>query len=646
MSERDREMKHIILGTAGHVDHGKTALIKAITGVDTDRLREEKERGITIELGFASLTVEGGERLGVIDVPGHEKFVRHMVSGATGIDLVLLVIAADEGIMPQTREHVDICSLLGVRHGVVALTKIDLVDKEWLSLVSEDVRMFLKGTFLEEAPIVPFSSVSGEGLSELVSVIGDIAAKVSERRDSGLFRLPMDRVFTMKGFGTVVTGTLISGQVKVGETVEILPKRVPTKVRGIQVHGESMELADAGQRTAVNLQGIERDVCERGNVLVHPGIFHPSNRMDVFFRYLPASEKKLKNRALVRFHTGTCEIMARVILPREEIEPGEQVPAQLLLESPTVVMGGDRFVIRSYSPVRTIGGGEILDPVADKRRKIHSAVSDEREILYSGTDEAKIFLLVERSGFNGIALSRLSVRTGRSVCDLGRVLDRLVEREDIVVLEKGETRMISRSVYRTLCERILNAIETYHEKYPLKEGIQKEELKSTVGSHLDPRLFNMALKALEKEGRIAAERDSVRMAGRRVDLGGRLEDLKEQIDEIYRKSKLTPPSAREVVERCGDRKSDAESVMQLMLREGTLLKIAEDMYFHRDAVKKLKEDYTEELLKEGKATPSSFKKLTGLSRKYIIPLMEYFDTVKLTIRVGDHRTLRDHRPGS
>ncbi len=378
-------MKHIILGTAGHVDHGKTSLVKALTGVDTDRLKEEKERGITIELGFASLPLKNGDALGVVDVPGHEKFVKHMVAGATGIDMVLLVIAADEGVMPQTSEHLDICTLLGIKTGIIALTKIDMVDPDWLSLVQDDIREFMKTTFLADAPLIPVSAVTGQGLAELTAAIEEMASRIGERRDSGLFRIPVDRVFTMKGFGSVVTGTLVSGSVNVGDTVEVLPRRIHAKVRGIQVHNEAQECAEAGQRTAINLQGVDRAALERGDVVAHPGIFESSQRLDVRLEYLGGAGRVLKNRALTRFHTGTSEIMARVVLiDREELQPGQKVYAQLLLEDPVVAMGRDRFVIRSYSPIRTVGGGEILDPDAIKQKKTKDRFSVELEMLMHG----------------------------------------------------------------------------------------------------------------------------------------------------------------------------------------------------------------------------------------------------------------------
>ena len=378
-------MKHIVMGTAGHVDHGKTALIKRLTGVDTDRLKEEKERGITIELGFASLSLPDGRVLGVVDVPGHERFVRNMVAGAAGIDLVVMVIAADEGVMPQTREHLQICTLLGIRKGFVALTKIDMVDEEWLTLVREDVREFLRGTFLEDAPVVPVSSLTGAGFPELIETIARVADEVEEAADVGLFRLPVDRVFTMKGFGTVVTGTLTSGRVTTGEEVEIYPAGLRARVRGIQVHNQPVDTAEAGQRTAVNLQGVDRAVIERGYLLAGKGALAVSQRLDCLYRHLAGAARKLKNRALVRLHTGTSEVMARMILlDRDELEPGEEANAQLVLDAPLAVVAGDRFVVRSYSPVTTVGGGVILDPLSAKHKRFAQEVLEEFRLLSGG----------------------------------------------------------------------------------------------------------------------------------------------------------------------------------------------------------------------------------------------------------------------
>ena len=365
-------MKQIILGTAGHIDHGKTSLIKALSGIDADRLKEEKERGITIELGFAHMALPSGELLGIVDVPGHEKFVKNMVAGATGIDIVVMVIAADEGVMPQTREHMEICTLLGVQHGMVVLTKVDMVDDEWLELVMEDVREFIQGTFLENAPILAVSSVNGQGIPEFIAQLDKLSQKVPERSASSIFRLPIDRVFTMKGFGTVITGTLISGHVNVGDPIMVYPWEITSKVRGIQVHNHSVNIAEAGMRTAINFQGLEKTAIQRGEVLSSPGALKSSYMVDVSLHFLSSNPKSIKNRTLVRFHTGTSEILGNLILlDSEELSPGDTAVAQLRLNTPVALVKEDRFVIRSYSPIRTIGGGEVLNPIPKKHKRLN-----------------------------------------------------------------------------------------------------------------------------------------------------------------------------------------------------------------------------------------------------------------------------------
>ncbi len=637
-------MKHIILGTAGHIDHGKTALIKAITGVNTDRLKEEQERGITIELGFASHTLENGQRIGIVDVPGHEKFVKNMVAGAGGIDLVVLVIAADEGVMPQTREHLDICTLLGIKIGIVALTKIDLVEGEWIDLVTDDVREFLEGTFMEESPIVPLSAVTGEGLPEFLSVLEEMASEIPARADADLFRLPVDRVFTMKGFGTVVTGTLVSGRVNVGEAVEILPRRATAKIRGIQVHNDAVTVAEAGQRTAINLQGVEKSQVLRGNILAHPGTYVPSNRFDILFTYLSGTDKKLKNRTLVRFHSGTSEIISRIILiGKDEMEPGETGYAQVILAAPTVTMAGDRFVMRSYSPVRTIGGGEILDPLPQKHKRFSDSIMNDFDVLCDGTDPERVSIILNRAGLAGISSQEIILRTGIKLKALNKILEEMFSKREAVLLNRGEQRVVSSSVYGTLREKILSEIEKYHDKFPLKEGLSKEELRTTLGPLVDPGFFNMVIKNLAKDENIVIDRENVRISGHAVNLKGDLEELRKEIEKLYLELKLTPPSTKETVEKFADRRDQARNILKVMLNEGVLVKVSEEMYFHKDVLGNLREDYRTFLLKEGESTPASFRDMTGLSRKFIIPLMEYFDATKLTIRVADHRVLRERK---
>jgi len=637
-------MKHLVMGTAGHVDHGKTALIKSLTGVDTDRLKEEKERGITIELGFASLTLPDGRTLGVVDVPGHERFVRNMVAGAAGIDLVVLVIAADEGVMPQTREHLHICTLLGIRKGFVALTKIDMVDEEWLELVREDVRMFLRGTFLEDAPVVPVSSLTGAGFPELLLTIGKTADEVEEGADVGLFRLPVDRVFTIKGFGTVVTGTLVSGKVGTGEEVEISPVGLRARVRGIQVHNRSVETAEAGQRTAINLQGIDREMVERGYVLTGPGSLTASQRLDCVYRHLSGAGRKLKNRTLVRFHTGTSEVMARMILlDRDELEPGEECCSQLVLEAPLTAVAGDRFVVRSYSPVTTIGGGVIVDPLPAKHKRSSAGVLREFQRLAGGEDEEKTAVILERAGIGGITEKLLVVRTGIRGRELRRRLEGMFSAKRVVLVDRDEMRVLSCPVYEAFQAEILRQLRGYHERYPLQEGLSREELRTTLGmgDGVGQKIFTMALRDLDKREEISAEKEMIRLTGHRVHLKGEMEELREELSIVYRDGGLAPPTVREVLERFSDRKKEIAILIQVMTREGVLVRISEDLNFHRDALAKLREDYRRLLIRDVQATPASFKELTGLSRKFIIPLMEYFDMTKLTMRAGDHRILRE-----
>ena len=638
-------MKHIVMGTAGHVDHGKTALIKRLTGVDTDRLKEEKERGITIELGFASLALPGGRTLGVVDVPGHERFVRNMVAGAAGIDLVVLVIAADEGVMPQTREHLQICTLLGIRKGFVALTKVDMVDGEWLKLIHDDVREFLRGTFLEEAPVVPVSSLTGEGFPELLRTIERAADEVEEAADVGLFRLPVDRVFTMKGFGTVVTGTLISGKVATGQEVEVSPIGLRARVRGIQVHNRSVETAEAGQRTAVNLQGIERAAIERGHLLAGPDTMVPSQRLDVVYRHLAGAGRKMKHRTLVRLHTGTSEVMARLILlDRDEMEPGAEGYAQLVLERPLAAVAGDRFVIRSYSPVTTIGGGGIVDPLPAKHKRSAEAVLQEFRRLAGGQEAERVATVLARAGIGGITEPRLIVRTGIRGKELRRILEGMFSAKEAVLVDREEMRILSQPAYGDLQAGILRELQAYHERFPLKDGLSREELRTMrLGERVGLKIFGMALRDLEKKGSIIAERENIRLTGHRVQLKEEMGNLREELSGVYREGGLAPPTLREILERFSDRKKEVASLIQVMTREGDLVRISEDLNFHRDALAALREDYRRLLLREGQATPASFKELTGLSRKFIIPLMEYFDMTRLTMRAGDHRILRERQ---
>lgn len=635
-------MKSFVLGTAGHVDHGKTSLIKALTGVDTDRLKEEKQRGITIELGFASIDLPSGQKLGIVDVPGHEKFIKNMVAGAAGIDLVMMVIAADEGVMPQTREHLHICSLLGISNGLVALTKTDMVEKDWLDLVQSEVTEFLEGTFLEGAPVIPVSAVTEEGLPDLIQALDNIVGQLAEKMDDGIFRLPIDRVFTMKGFGTVVTGTLVSDHIKTGEEVLILPENIAARIRGIQVHNQSVEEAWAGQRTAINLQGIEKSIINRGNVLVRPQTVWSTQRLDVFVEYLASNPKSLKNRTLVRLHTGTSEIISRIILlEQDELAPGQKGFAQLILSTEDVVVAGDHFVLRSYSPITTIGGGLIIDPLPKKHKRLNDKIIADLNLLQTGGLEERIGVILERTGFSGINLPRLAFRLGVKAKKVREALENLFSGKKAFLLDSDDTTVISAHFFQQTEETIIRIIADYHKNNPLKAGISKEELKVSLEKAVPPKLFNIVLGSLNKKGAIVSDKDNVRLAKHQVELAGDLDSLRRDIDKIYKEAGLTPPFLKEVIAQFDAQKAKAQSLINLMLKEGDLTKINEELCFSSEILNKLRSDYKAMLIKDGKATPASFKELTGLSRKYIIPLMEYFDMNKLTVRVGDHRILRE-----
>lgn len=632
-------MKQIILGTAGHIDHGKTSLIKALTGIDTDRLKEEKTRGITIELGFSHLELPGGMLLGIVDVPGHEKFVKNMVAGATGIDLVALVIAADEGVMPQTKEHLEICQLLDIRHGLVVLTKIDMVDEEWLDLVKEDVREYLSNTFLADAPVVEVSSVTGRGLDEMVDILDTLVSGIPEKDTGHLYRLPIDRVFTMKGFGTVITGTSISGEIGNGEDVTIYPQEISSRIRGLQVHNKEVEKARAGLRTAVNLQGLEKEAIRRGDVLASKGSLRKTMMMDVSLDLLPAAARKLKNRAKARFHTGTSEIISTVVLlDKDELAQGESCFAQIRLNEPTAVLRNDRFVLRSYSPVRTIGGGVILNPLPRKKKRFSERVLSEMEILNSGDTNDIMKLFVAEGRFQGISKGELSFLVNMSRKKLEEALKPLLAKKSLILYNKEGELLIHRDLYDTAVNQILETLAEYHKKYPLKAGLQKEELRSRTAGAKNQRLFVSLVNRLIKDGTLVQEKESLRLKEHRVTLAADQEKTRKEIKEIYRKSGLQPPYFKEIKERFAG--STGPEVLEFMVKDGVLVKVKEDLYFYKESVGQLEKKLVDFLREKGEITTPQFKEMTGISRKYTIPLIEYFDRCQLTVRVGDNRVLR------
>ncbi len=640
-------MREIVLGTAGHVDHGKTSLIRALTGIDTDRLKEEKKRGITIELGFAFLDLPCGHRIGIVDVPGHEKFVKNMVAGVTGMDLLAFVIAADEGIMPQTREHFEICRLLGVRQGMVILTKIDMVEEEWLELVEEEIREFCAGSFLAQAPVIRVSSTTGEGIDEVRQVLDDFVRKQDFVEAQGPFRLPVDRVFAMKGFGAVVTGTSISGRVALGDELRFYPGDLVTKVRGLQVHSKSVEEVEAGHRTAINLQGADVGEIERGMVAAPPGALKPTYMLDCRFLYLASNAKPIKHRVRVRIHLGTAEIIGRIsLLDRDELRPGDEAGVQLLLERPAAVWPGDRYVVRSYSPVATIGGGTVLGNLSPKKRKRVSerdrnANCRVLDILENGGLEERILLFIEESGTRGLLFDDLALRLGLFGKGLKKALNDPISSRRIVVVDSASQRYLAPAVTGKVTASIVAHLTGYHRDNPLQKGLSKEELRSGLGRGIDQKLFNFCLNDLLKKETVVQEESLVRLTAHKVALRGDEKKLRNDLASWYREKGLSTATVKDTLERFHDYPDGmVKEVLALLLRDEKLIKISESLYYDATVIARLRDDLTAFIEREGEIDAPGFKNLTGLTRKFSIPILEYFDRIKLTIRVGDKRIMR------
>jgi selenocysteine-specific elongation factor len=629
------------MGTAGHIDHGKTTLVKALTGIDCDRLKEEKKRGITIELGFAFMELPGvAERLGVVDVPGHERFVKNMVAGAAGIDFVLLVVAADDGVMEQTREHLEICQLLGIDEGLVALTKIDAVDEELLELVQEDVAEFTAGTFLEDAPIIPVSSHTGEGVAELLAALAAMADRVDHAKRSDLFRLPVDRVFTMKGHGTVVTGTLVSGRVGIGEDVTIYPGRRTAKARSLQVHSASAEQALAGQRTAVNLAGVEVEEVERGDVVGHPGTLFPAESWDVELSLLASAPRALGHRKEVHFHHGTREVLARVfLLDRDELKPGETAPVQIRFPRPMVGIKDDRVVIRSFSPLRTIGGGRLLNPFGGRRRRFGEDQKSLETLARADANQA-VAIQLDMAGRHGLTLAQLKVAANLEARALDKVLADLQGKQLAFIFDKEERAYVSGKATEEMLASIVEFMAAYHATHPMKPGATRSELASTWARELRPKLLHFVIERAIKLGLLAQDDDHVRLPEHRVSLAADQEQLKESILAAYAAGESTPPNLKDVLAELDVSQKEAAGVLKLLVDEGRLVRLSGDMYYHAEALAGLVGAVRTALAERGEMGAPEFKELTGLSRKYLIPVLEYLDKAKVTVRVGDVRRLR------
>jgi selenocysteine-specific elongation factor len=630
--------RHVVVGTAGHIDHGKTSLVKALTGIDTDRLPEEKARGITIDLGFAFLEETDGLSIEIVDVPGHERFVKNMLAGVGGIDLAMLVIAADEGVMPQTREHLAICSLLHIRTGLVALTKADLVEPDWLELVKDDVATLLRGTFLAEAPVVAVSAKTGEGLAELRAALARIAATVPVRAVDQLPRLPTDRVFTVKGFGTVVTGTLVAGRLAVDDRVEIYPKGLRAKIRGLQTHGQTVTSAVAGQRTAVNLQGLERVAIDRGDVVGLADTLVPSTLVDGTLELLADAPRLLKSRDRVRFHVGTSEVMARVLLLESpQLEPGERTFARLRLEAPVVTLPGDRFVIRSYSPIVTIGGGTLLDIAPPRFKRKAPALLAHLRLLETGTPEAVVEEHVRHAGLSGMRTSALAGRVPYGPSRLRELVDALVGAGRVLAVERDW--FVHPESHGRLRERVVTVLDEFHRAHPLRPGMSREELRGRAGA-ADERVFAHLMAALDAENVVRIERDKVRRADHAVRLDPAQQRVVDAIEEAFLKMEASPPSPEEALARAGITGDEENELFQVLTEARTLIRVKESLFFHARALENIQEKLVALLRDRKEIGPADIKDLLGISRKYAIPLLEYFDARRVTQRVGERRVLR------
>ena len=631
--------RSIIVGTAGHIDHGKSSLVLKLTGTDPDRWAEEKRRGITIDLGFAHL--DSGEfRFGFVDVPGHERFVRNMLAGAGGIDIVVLVIAADESIKPQTREHFDICRLLGIERGLVALTKSDLAGPDMLGLVRLEVEEFLQGSFLDGAPIVPFSAKTGSGADEIRQALESIAAEIPGKDSARHFRLPIDRSFVMKGFGTVATGTLISGCIKSGGEVEVFPDRSRFRVRGLQVHGEKTSAAIAGQRTAVNLAGADTETLARGMVLAEPGRFEPATRFDVQAQVLP-SARALKDGARVHLHHGTADVVATLrLIEGRQAEPGTECFAQLRLNAPMLALPGDRFILRQYSPVVTIGGGRILGVSKGRYRRGDAAVRTYFETLAAGSREDILLALLGRESHGTLTAQDLVARCGWLDSEIEQAVAALEATGAVRRISVKPLTVTSEAVFGKLGQRVIATLDAFHRAQPLVEGLPKEELREKLfGSAPDP-LFDAVFSDLMDTGEIALAGDRVRRSGREVTLSREESDARQAIEQAFANAGLQVPAVDNVLAGVKVDASRARQIVQILLKEGVLVRVANGLLFHRTAIKSL-----EDLLRGYKAEKgdrinvSGFKDLAGVTRKYAIPLLEYLDRQRKTRRDRNERMI-------
>jgi len=627
----------VVIGTAGHVDHGKTSLVRALTGIDTDRLKEEQERELSIDLGFAYFDLPDGTRAGIVDVPGHERFIKNMLAGASGLDVVLLVIAADEGVMPQTQEHLDIVSLLGVQAGLIVLTKADLVDEEWLELVAEQVREAVRGTLFEAAPLVTTSAATREGYDELIAELTRVLQGVRRHDPRGPLRLPVDRVFTMPGFGTVITGPLIRGTIGVGDTVAILPRGEQVRVRGLQVHGAEVPRAAAAQRLAVNLARVSTAEVQRGDVLAAPGTLRPSYLLDARLRLLGHAPRELGNRERVRVHHGTAAVLARAkLLDRDVLRPGEDALVQLMLEAPLAAARDDRFVIRTYSPMLTVGGGTIIDPAARRRRRYDReglarlARHEARDTAAQAAD------WVRQRAAKPFRSGDLARELQLDAPEAEELLAQLVAEDR--VRDLGEGRAVATVAADELGRQVLGAVESFHREQPLQPAMPKHLLQTATGRPSE-YLLDYVLAELAAAGAVQVGGDGVRLGGHEVALTAAQQQVLGGLLAHALREPFAPPTREELLRKAGGSREAAE-LLELALRQGDLVALGEYV-FHREALARARQLVAEHVREHGPFTVAEFRDIVGSTRKYVVPLLEYLDRTGFTRRRGDLRTVAE-----
>lgn len=634
-------MKNVIIGTAGHIDHGKSTLIKAITGRETDRLKEEKERGISIELGFTYFDLPSGRRAGIIDVPGHEKFIKNMLAGVMGIDVVLLVIAADEGIMPQTKEHLNILNLLGIEKGLIALTKADLVDEEWLALVEEDVKDGVKGTFLENSPIIPVSSVTKSGIDKVIETIEHLTEEVKDRDINETARLPVDRVFSMSGFGTIVTGTLYAGKFQIGDEIQVFPGTKVGRIRSIQVHGADSDTAYGGQRVAINIAGLKKSDIERGNVIAPVNSMESTMMLDVKLKLLEDSQRIIDNRTRLRLYIGSSEVLCRVVfLDRDQLTPGESCYAQLRLEEEIVAKRGDRFIIRFYSPMMTIGGGEILEPNPPKRKRFDKEVIRELEIKEKGQISDVIEEIIKDKSSSFPTLKDISVSTVMTEEKIEKIIDQLKEENKILTYRLLKDLHIIHTDYKKyLSNKIKEELDSYHKKNPLKAGMPKEEIRSKYLGSIKQKLGDSFINNLIEDKVIKQVNESIALIDFEVKFSPAQEEIRDVIEKEFLRNKFNPLKREELYSLLKYSTKDIDQVFEALLDIGILIRLKDENILHTNAYIEAVELVKDFITQNGSISVAQLRDLLNSNRKLAIALIEYLDDLKVTKRLGDTRVL-------